>query len=334
MRGAAGVPARRALPRSVAGMAVAPLRRRGLWALALALGLGGCGGRPSAAGADASPASQSGTQYRAAVEQRRAERVALLRAPTGWLSYTGSGRLRSGEHRVGSAADNDVQLPAGPAHLGSLRVDPAGNVLFEAAAGVALRAHGRPFGAGRLDTDAAHGGETRLALGEQEFYVVRTGNLLGWRFRDPHARARGDFRGIDYFPIDPRWRVVAQWHPTPTPRKVVLLTSIGTPQPLALAGTAEFTLDGRRYRLQAMYDDDGKRLFFPFTDRTSGRESYGGARYLFVAPTQGERIVLDFNLAQNPPCAFTAHVVCPLAPVGNRLELAVTAGEKNYIGPH
>ncbi|WP_139116100.1 DUF1684 domain-containing protein, partial [Xanthomonas translucens] len=79
-------------------------------------------------------------------------------------------------------------------------------------------------------------------------------------------------------------------------------------------------------------DDDGKRLFFPFTDRTSGRESYGGARYLFVEPAKGRRIVLDFNLAQNPPCAFTAHVVCPLAPVGNRLEQAVTAGEKNYLG--
>jgi len=117
------------------------------------------------------------------------------------------------------------------------------------------------------------------------------------------------------------------------PRAIVLLTSIGTPKPLALAGGAEFTFDGHRYRLQALRDDDGEQLFFPFTDRTSGRESYGGARYLFVEPPQGKRIVLDFNLAQNPPCAFTAHVVCPLAPVGNRLELEVTAGEKNYVGP-
>ncbi|UYB53811.1 DUF1684 domain-containing protein [Xanthomonas sp. AM6] len=309
------------------------MRWRGLWMLAVALGLAACGERSRDAGADASPASQSGAHYRMAVEQRRAERVAQLRAPSSWLSYTGSGRLRSGEYRVGSAAGNDVQLPAGPAHLGRLRVDPDAGVFFEAAADAAVTVRGQPFGAGRLGTDAAHGTETRLALGEQEFYVVRTGNLFGWRFRDPHAAARSGFRGIDYFPVDPRWRVVADWHPAPAPRAIVLLTSIGTPQPLALAGSAEFTLDGRRYRLQAMREDDGKRLFFPFSDRTSGRESYGGARYLFVEPPQGARIVLDFNLAQNPPCAFTAHVVCPLAPVANRLELAVTAGEKNYVGP-
>ena len=309
------------------------MRWRGMWMLTAALSLAACGERPRAAGADASPRSQSGAHYRMAVEQRRAQRVARLRAPGGWLSYTGSGRLRSGVHQVGSAAGNDVQLPSGPAYLGSLRIDADAGVSFEAAEGAAPTVRGQPFRAGRLGTDAAHGSETRLALGEQEFYVVRTGNLFGWRFRDPHAAARGSFRGIDYFPIDPRWRVVADWHPAPLPRAIVLLTSIGTPQPLALAGSAEFTLDGRRYRLQALRDDDGKRLFFPFTDRTSGRESYGGARYLFVEPPQGERIVLDFNLAQNPPCAFTVHVVCPLAPVGNRLELAVTAGEKNYVGP-
>ncbi|MDR6673683.1 DUF1684 domain-containing protein [Xanthomonas sp. 1678] len=309
------------------------MRWRGVWMLAVALSLAACGERPPAAGADASPASQSGAHYRMAVEQHRAERVARLRAPAGWLSYTGSGRLRSGEHRVGSAAGNDVQLPAGPAYLGRLRIDDEAGVFFEAAADVAVTAHGQPFGAGRLGTDAAHGTETRLALGEQEFYVVRTGTLFGWRFRDPHAAARNGFRGIDYFPTDPRWRVVADWHPAATPRAIVLLTSIGTPQPLALAGVAEFTLGGRRYRLQALREDAGKRVFFPFSDRTSGRESYGGARYLFVEPPQGECVVLDFNLAQNPPCAFTAHVVCPLAPVANRLELAVTAGEKNYLGP-
>ncbi|UKE52655.1 DUF1684 domain-containing protein [Xanthomonas translucens] len=303
-----------------------------MWMLTVALSLAACGERPRTAGADASPRSQADAHYRMAVEQHRAQRVARLRAAGGWLSYTGSGRLYSGVHQVGSAADNDVQLPAGPAHLGSLRIDADAGVVFEAAADAAPTVRGQPFRAGRLGTDAAHGTETRLALGEQEFYVVRTGNLFGWRFRDPHAAARSSFHRIDYFPIDPRWRVVADWHPSPLPRALVLLTSIGTPQPLTLAGSAEFTLGGRRYRLQALRDDDGKRLFFPFTDRTSGRESYGGARYLFVEPAQGRRIVLDFNLAQNPPCAFTAHVVCPLAPVGNRLERAVTAGEKNYLG--
>lgn len=309
------------------------MRWRGMWMLTAALSLAGCGERPRGNGADASPRSQSEAHYRMAVEQRRAQRVARLRAPGGWLSYIASGRLRDGVHQVGSAADNDVQLPAGPAHLGRLRVDADAGVFFEVAADAAPTVRGQPFRAGHLGTDAAHGTQARLALGTQEFYVVRTGKRFGWRFRDPYAAARSSFRGIDYFPIDPRWRVVADWHPAPAPRAIVLLTTIGTPQSLALAGSAEFTRGDRRYRLQALRDADGKRLFFPFSDRTSGRESYGGGRYLFVEPAPGGRIVLDFNLAQNPPCAFTAHVVCPLAPVGNRLELAVTAGEKNYVGP-
>ncbi|WP_155393741.1 DUF1684 domain-containing protein [Xanthomonas albilineans] len=295
-----------------------------------------CGGgadMSGAIGADASPHAQAVADYRALVQQRRTQRVALLRASSGWLSYIGSGRLSDGVHRVGNAADNDVQLPGGPAHLGMLRVDPQDGVYFEAEDGVAVRVGGRPFVAGRLNTDAAHDTETRLDLGGQEFYVVRTGNLFGWRFRDPHAAARYAFPGIDYFPIDVHWRVVAEWHPQPTPRAVVLLTSIGTPEPLVLAGSAEFVLQGHRYRLQALRDESDKRLFFPFSDRTSGRESYGGARYLFVELPQGRHIVLDFNLAQNPPCAFTPHLVCPLAPFGNLMDLAVTAGEKNYMGP-
>ncbi|WP_226975242.1 DUF1684 domain-containing protein [Xanthomonas sp. LMG 12462] len=70
----------------------------------------------------------------------------------------------------------------------------------------------------------------------------------------PRAPARARFRGIDYFPIDPQWRVVADWYPVPAPRAMVLLTSIGTPQPLALVGSAEFVLRGRRYKLQILRD--------------------------------------------------------------------------------
>lgn len=309
------------------------MRWREVCGLAMLLGLAACGDRRAADdGADASPRAQSATHYRESVQRGRAQRLATLRAPSGWLSFTGSGRLHSGLHRVGSAPDNDVQLPAGPAHLGVLQVDLQDGVHFQPAADATVQVNGQPFAGGRLETDAAHDTQTRLMLGAQEFYVVRTGNLFGWRFRDPQAPARERFPGIDYFPIDPQWRVVADWHPVPAPQAMVLLTSIGTPQPLALVGSAEFVLQGRRYRLQVLRDGASQRLFLPFSDRTSGRESYGGARYLFVPTPQGDRIVLDFNLAQNPPCAFTSHVVCPLAPVGNRLDVAVTAGEKNYVG--
>ncbi|MCF5922268.1 DUF1684 domain-containing protein, partial [Xanthomonas perforans] len=71
-------------------------------------------------------------------------------------------------------------------------------------------------------------------------------------------------------------------------------------------------------------------LFFLFADRTSGKESYGGARYLFATSPRDGQVILDFNLAENPPCALTPHVVCPIAPPENRLDVAVNAGEKTY----
>ena len=92
-----------------------------------------------------------------------------------------------------------------------------------------------------------------------------------------------------------------------------------------------FEVNGRSYHLQPVLDEaapPSRRLFFLLSDRTSGRETYGGARYVYAAmPTDGV-VQLDFNRAENPPCAFTPHVVCPIAPAINRLDLAVTAGEK------
>lgn len=91
-----------------------------------------------------------------------------------------------------------------------------------------------------------------------------------------------------------------------------------------------FSWNAHEYRLQPLLQEDGQGLFFLFVDRTSGKESYGGARYLYTALPRDGRVVLDFNLAENPPCALTPHVVCPIAPPENRLDVAVNAGEKTY----
>jgi uncharacterized protein (DUF1684 family) len=72
-------------------------------------------------------------------------------------------------------------------------------------------------------------------------------------------------------------------------------------------------------------------LFFIFRDRTSGKQTYPAGRFLYAEPAKDGRVVLDFNRAQNPPCAFTAFATCPLPPKGNALAVAVASGEKN---PH
>ncbi|AOD14740.1 DUF1684 domain-containing protein [Xanthomonas fragariae] len=268
--------------------------------------------------------------YQVELERARAQRLTRLRAPDGWLSYTGSGRVRAGHYQVGSDPHSDIVLPAGPAQLGQLTLDADGRVQFQAGAGTSVTLNGQRVDRERLEPERAGQRGDRLDVDGRQFYLVQTGSVYGWRFRDPAAPALTQFDGLEYFPSDPRWRIQAQWHPYSTPRTTTLLTSIGTPLTVDVPGEAVFSRNSHEYRLQPLMQEDGNGLFFLFADRTSGKESFGGARYLYTALPHDGHVVLDFNLAENPPCALTPHVVCPIAPPKNRLDVAVTAGEKTY----
>ena len=269
--------------------------------------------------------------YTRSIEQWRDARVASLKKPDGWFSYVGSGIVNVGESTVGSAPDNTIVLATGPSRLGTLRLDEAGVVHLRAAADADARIDGKPIeGEVVLQTNAGDATPTRVTFGERWFYVVATGDLIGWRLRDPDSPARAAFSGIDSFPIDPGWRIEAQWQPFDPPREIELVTIINTLQRSQVPGKAVFERDGKRHELQPVTEDDG-RLFFIIADRTSGKETYGAARFLYADPPRDGKVVLDFNKAYNPPCAMSPHVVCPTAPPENRLGLRVTAGEKTYV---
>ena len=302
--------------------------------------LAGCG--PSAPAPDAGRtdaaapgrAAEAAT-YRADIEAGRKAREAELRDPDGWLSFAGSGQVAVGRHTVGSAADSAIVLPAGPARWGTLTLAKGGALRFEADPAAGATLGGKPFASAVLATNAGDGKPTRVQVGDLAFYVVRTGDSHAWRFRDPHAPALAGFKGLDYFAVDPGWRIVADWQPYPQPRHVRLLTSKGTQEDGSVPGEARFERDGRHFRLlPVLQEDPAQPLFFIFADRTSGKETYGGARFLYAAAPAGGKVVLDFNRAQNPPCGLTPHVACPMALPENRLDLAVTAGEKKYAGAH
>ncbi len=299
--------------------------RTWMWLL-LAVLLGGCESAPDGA------LTMDARQYARDVEQWRGQRLARLRASDGWLSYIGSGRLKPGTYRVGSAAGNDLLLPAGPAQLGVLKIDGNGDASIEGAPGNGATLNGQPLRQAALQAGVAGAQEaSRIQLGTSEFYLVRMGSVLGWRFRDPGSLRRRNFPGIEHFPVDRAWQIQARWQPYAKAQQAVLLTSIGTPLSAQVPGEAVFEIDGRTFHLQPMLDKEAlpsRQLFFLFSDRTSGRETYGGARYLYAAEPRDGRLVLDFNRAENPPCALTPHVVCPIAPAFNRLDVAVTAGEK------
>ena len=101
--------------------------------------------------------------------------------------------------------------------------------------------------------------------------------------------------------------------------------------PMPVFGTIEFERDGRTHQLIGLGEAGSESLWFLFADRTTGRSTYGAGRFLYSdGMPEGGRVVVDFNKAYNPPCAFNDYSTCPLPPQGNRLDIAVTAGEKDY----
>ncbi len=145
---------------------------------------------------------------------------------------------------------------------------------------------------------------------------------------------RANFGGLKYFPEDPSYDVVAELEPFDEPDLVTLITSTGSVQDFYRVGHLHFSIAGAPQRLTLFQDEGGQYLFLPFTDATSGRETYGAGRYVEVeaAGIEGDKtlIHIDFNQAYNPYCAYNEMWVCPIPPAENRLTAPIRAGEMAY----
>lgn len=148
---------------------------------------------------------------------------------------------------------------------------------------------------------------------------------------------RAGFGGAPYFPHRPDLRVEAALEPDPAGAELVIPTSTGEPTRFTRIGLVRPVLAGEPVSLAVYWlEGYGGGLFLPFRDALAGRETYGGGRYLLdtvkgadlgTSP-DGARLVLDFNYAYNPSCAYDPRWSCPLAPPENRLAVAVEAGER------
>ena len=134
--------------------------------------------------------------------------------------------------------------------------------------------------------------------------------------------ARADVEAIQRVYAEPQRRKVAT---------IEIANVLGQTSDSPVFGTFEFEREGQSYSLLALGTAESSSLWFLFADKTSGRETYGAGRFLYSdgMPEEG-RLVVDFNKAYNPPCAFNEYSTCPLPPQQNRLRLAVRAGEMKY----
>jgi uncharacterized protein (DUF1684 family) len=277
----------------------------------------------------AAPAIPGDAAYRAEIERWRAERDERLRAPDGWLSLVGLTWLKPGTNRFGSARDNEVVLPAAaPAHAGAFVVEGRA-VKLVTERGAALTKNGGPAAAGPFRTDAA-GTPDVLASASVTWQVIERGDRVGVRVKDSASPARRAFAGSRWFAIDPAFRVVARLVPRSGTTKMVVPDASGGRQTLDSPGTLEFTLLGKPVRLDPVLDgDDPSDQMIVFRDLTSGRETYGGGRFVRAIRQPDGTFVVDFNRAYAPPCAFTPYATCPLPPEQNRLKISIAAGQKN-----
>jgi uncharacterized protein len=268
------------------------------------------------------------------IEAWRQQRNEGLRRPEGWLSLVGLFWLEEGENRFGTDPGNKVILPEGrgPAVAGTL-VRKGDTVHLQAAPGAGVQIDDRPVTEADLATDES-GKPTVVHLGPLSFFVIKRGDRLGVRMRDPQGPALASFQGLDAYPVRPDWRVNARFEPYTPPKQVAVPNVLGTVDDTPSPGAVVFEHGGATYRLDAIPGGDDGSLFLIFADATNGTETYGAGRFLDTDPPKDGQVKVDFNKAYNPPCAFTAFATCPLPPQQNRLPLRVEAGEKKYGSGH
>jgi uncharacterized protein (DUF1684 family) len=303
-----------------------------LLAASLAAVLAGCNRQPAE---DTPKMDATAVAFQHEEDAWRAQRRATLLKPDGWTSLIGLHWIEPGAHYLGSDADNGIRLAMGPAHLGMLELRD-GAFRFVPDKEATLLIDGQPPAgpvALRPDTDLAGPSVIAFDDGKGSATVIERAGRHALRVRHADAPTRVHFSGLEYWPAEQDWKVSARFIPHEAGRTMEVANIIGGMEPIANPGVVEFEREGKVHRLEAFDEGEGT-LFLVFADRTSGKGSYGAGRFLDAPmPDAQGRVTLDFNQARNPPCAFTAFATCPLPPPENRLDLAITAGEKAYRKP-
>lgn len=305
--------------------------RGGVWAIVLAgatLALAAPAPDAYADGAATALPGDVDVAYEAAIADWRQRRHERLASDDGWLTLVGLEWLQEGVNRVGSAADADLRMPGGPADWGTITVNGR-EIFYRPAAVPGLTVDGEPASASRLVPDS-EGEPTVVAFRDLNFHVIFRES---WALRIKHRKAPAlqAFTGVENYATDAEWRIEARFLPAEPGTTIAIGDVLGHVKPMPVFGSVEFEREGRSFRMLGLGEADSESLWFLFADRTSGRETYGAGRFLYSdgMPTEG-RLVIDFNKAYNPPCAFNDYSTCPLPPQENRLDLAVTAGERKY----
>ena len=308
------------------------VRKHLAWCTFLLTGLVGA----SAPALIASTAGQPGDApeaeaHRESILDWRQKRHDRLASDYGWMSLVGLEWLQEGENRVGSAEDNTIRLSGGPGYWGSVfledqqlrfvRADEPGVTVDDT------------YASEMVMVADIEGEPTVVQSGTIRFYTIYR-ESYALRIKDSMAPTRVNFNGIDNFVIEWAWRIDGRFIPGEKGEIIEIGNVLGQLIPSPVFGRFEFEHGGNTYSMVAVADEESESLEFIFADRSNGHDTYGAGRFVHSdgMPENG-RLVVDFNKAYNPPCAFNDYSTCPLPPQENRLNLTVTSGEKDFHAP-
>ena len=308
------------------------LRRGFRLALGLVLGLSGSQCKPRESAPQSTPAqpAQKDAESPVVVAARakwRADQDRMMRSELSPLSRVDYVHLDPGDHEIKPATPpwNFTQAALAP-YSGSIKlhVEP-GKLTFSASAPISL--------SGKESAGAALRSHDVLIVGRLRLLVSEIGSDSAIAVYDVQAPARVSYSGLHYHPDDPAYVTTAHLERYPAPRTVRVAASRGEDREMQELGVLRFTLAGQRASLLAFSEQPGSnRLFLIFRDATCGKpgESYGAGRYLYATVEKDDSVILDFNQAWNPLCAYSSYFHCPMPPRANWFSFAVPVGEKVY----
>lgn len=275
--------------------------------------LNGCGELPDPA-------------YAERIMKWRSDRVGFLRSEAGFVNLAGLYWFKEGVNVLGSVRGSDVVLPADfPPRLATYHWAGDFVVVTDILDEDLLVNEARVL----QDTIYGDGRTKEVSWGTYRLYVIKRADKVGLRIKNFDHPRLGETLEIPYYPIDEEWVIKGKFEPYDPPKTLMIQNIVGLTYPVESPGRLVFDKGGQTYSLDPSMDGD--QFYITFGDRTNGEATYGAGRYLYADPPDADgTVILDFNKAYNPPCAFTEYATCPLPPSQNKLSLAITAGEKAF----